>query len=211
MTLLAVDYSQVELRIMAHMTEEPTLIEAFQQGQDIHAATAAVIFEKPMEEVTKYDRNFAKRVNFGILYGMGAFRLARESNLTLAEARVFIDTYFSRLPNVLNYIEETKEMARTKGYVETLFGRKRFFPQLAREGAGRNEVQQAEREAIKVELGPAQRRVARLRAQLNRLERRAGYATVQVAVVTGEEAAVLKAGDKVLVTSKAFNPVLVKI
>lgn len=148
MALLAVDYSQVELRIMAHMTLEPTLIEAFQQGQDIHAATAAVIFGKPLEEVTKFDRNFAKRVNFGILYGMGAFRLARESDLTLAEARVFIDTYFSRLPNVLKYIEETKEKARTQGYVETLFGRKRYFPQLAREGAGRNEVQQAEREAI---------------------------------------------------------------
>ena len=148
MALLAVDYSQVELRIMAHMTQEPTLIEAFQQGQDIHAATAAVIYGKPLEEVTKFDRNFAKRINFGILYGMGAFRLARESDLTLAEARVFIDTYFGRLPNVLKYIEDTKEKARTQGYVETLFGRKRYFPQLSRAGAGRNEVQQAEREAI---------------------------------------------------------------
>src|SRR5690606_5983734 len=137
-----------ELRIMAHWTQEPALIEAFQQGQDIHAATAAVIFGKPLEEVTKFDRNFAKRVNFGILYGMGAFRLARESNLTLAEARVFIDTYFRGVPDVLTYLEETMEKGRTQGNVETMVGRRRYFPQLAREGAGRVEVQQAEREAI---------------------------------------------------------------
>lgn len=148
-SLLSVDYSQVELRILAHIADEPTLLEAFQQGQDIHAATASVVYGIPLDRVTKEQRIFAKRVNFGVLYGMGAFRLARDSNLTLAEARSFIDTYFSRLPKVQEYIENTKQMAREQGYVQTLFGRKRRFPQLHRVAKGNaNVIQQAEREAI---------------------------------------------------------------
>ncbi len=146
--LLAVDYSQIELRIMAHVSQEPTLLEAFRENEDIHAATAAIVYSIPLEEVTKAQRNFAKRVNFGVLYGMGAFRLARDSNLTLAESRAFIDTYFSRLPNVERYLEATKQKARDLGYVETLFGRKRRFP-ILKSGAGNfNLIQQAEREAI---------------------------------------------------------------
>lgn len=146
--LLSVDYSQVELRIMAHMAQEPTLIEAFRQGQDIHAATAAVIYNVPLEEVTKEQRIFAKRVNFGVMYGMGAFRLARESNLTFAEAKRFIDTYFSRLPKVNEYLEKTKRDARELGYVKTMFGRKRFFPQLRGSTGNSSAIQTAEREAI---------------------------------------------------------------
>ncbi len=103
MYLLAVDYSQVELRIMAHVSKEPTLLEAFEQGQDIHAATAAIVNNIPLDQVTKEQRTFAKRVNFGLLYGMGGFRLARDSDLTLAQANDFIKTYFDRLPNVQLY------------------------------------------------------------------------------------------------------------
>ncbi len=144
--LLSVDYSQVELRIMAHIASEPYLIEAFQQGQDIHAATAAVVNNIPIENVTKSLRSFAKRVNFGLLYGMGAFRLARESDLTHAEAAAFIETYFSRLPGVKAYLEKAKQLAKDEGYLTTLFGRRRSFPGL-RHG-NRNLQQQAEREAI---------------------------------------------------------------
>ncbi len=125
--LLSVDYSQVELRVMAHISQDKTLLEAFAQDQDIHAATAAAVFGVPLEEVTYEQRSFAKRVNFGLMYGMGAFRLARDSDLTLAEAEKFIQQYFKRLPNVERYIRETKEKARKQGYLETLFGRKRRF------------------------------------------------------------------------------------
>jgi DNA polymerase-1 len=143
--LLSVDYSQVELRIMAHVTKEPTLLRAFEEGQDIHAATAAVLYGVPLDKVEKGQRIFAKRVNFGVLYGMGAFRLARDSNLTLAQAREFIDTYFRRLPNVKQYIDGTIELARRQGYLTTLYGRRRTFPDLH---AGGTQRAAAEREAI---------------------------------------------------------------
>lgn len=144
--LLAVDYSQVELRIMAHVTREPTLLEAFAQGQDIHAATAALVNNVPIEQVTKSQRSFAKRVNFGILYGMGAFRLARESDLTLPQAEAFIKTYFERLPGVRAYLDKAKHLAYTNGYLTTLFGRRRTFPGLKH--GNRNIQTSAEREAI---------------------------------------------------------------
>jgi len=145
--ILSVDYSQVELRIMAHITQEPALLEAFLQGQDIHAATAGVINNVAIQNVTKEMRIFAKRVNFGILYGMGAFRLARDSNLTHAQATAFINTYFERLPGVSAYLEKAKRLAREQGYLTTLFGRKRKFPALAG-GGNRNLQAAAEREAI---------------------------------------------------------------
>lgn len=147
--LLSVDYSQVELRIMAHITREPTLLEAFEQGQDIHAATAAIVNRIPIEQVTKEQRIFAKRVNFGVLYGMGAFRLARESDLTLAESQAFIDRYFESLPGVLQYLDKAKRLARQRdGYLTTMFGRRRNFPALQLERVNRNLQQAAEREAI---------------------------------------------------------------
>ena len=146
MKLLSVDYSQVELRIMAHVSKEPTLLAAFEQGQDIHAATAAIVHNIPIEAVTKNQRNFAKRVNFGLLYGMGAFRLARDSELTLAQANDFIKTYFDRLPNVQVYLDTAKQLAYDMGYLTTLFGRRRTFPGLHE--ANRNVRMQAEREAI---------------------------------------------------------------
>ena len=141
--LLAVDYSQIELRVLAHISQDATLLEAFAQGQDIHAATAATVYGIPLDQVTYEQRSFAKRVNFGLIYGMGAFRLARDSELTLAEAEAFIRTYFDRLPGVEKYIEETKHKATTEGYLTTLFGRKRYFPTLAA-GRGDRQSQQGE-------------------------------------------------------------------
>ncbi len=147
MTLLAVDYSQVELRIMAHVSQEPTLIEAFHQGQDIHSATAALVNGIPLEQVTKDMRSFAKRVNFGLLYGMGAFRLARDSDLTLAEADAFIKAYFERLPRVREYLDKAKRLAASEGYLTTMFGHRRYFPAL--QGTGNRQLRaSAEREAI---------------------------------------------------------------
>ncbi len=129
--LLAVDYSQVELRILAHISQDETLLQAFRDGQDIHKATAAAIYGIPLEDINYEKRSFAKRINFGLLYGMGAYRLARESDLTLEEARKFIDTYFARLPGVKRYLDETKKQANEEGYVETLFGRRGNFRALA--------------------------------------------------------------------------------
>ncbi len=150
--LLSVDYSQIELRILAHISQDATLLEAFAQEQDIHAATAAAVYGVPLETVTKEQRNFAKRVNFGLIYGMGAYRLARDSDLTLAEARAFIETYFQRLPRVRKYIEDTKQAARMPDGLSTLFGRKRRFPILERAQAGERgnqvAIQAEERVAI---------------------------------------------------------------
>lgn len=126
--LLSVDYSQIELRILAHISNDTTLLEAFSRDEDIHAATAAAVFGIQLDAVTYEQRSFAKRVNFGLIYGMGAYRLARDSDLTLAEARKFIDTYFKRLPDVERYLNETKHQAKELGFVETLFGRRRYFP-----------------------------------------------------------------------------------
>ncbi|MFZ4816201.1 MAG: DNA polymerase I [Phototrophicaceae bacterium] len=142
--LLSVDYSQVELRIMAHMADEPYLKRAFADGQDIHAATAAIVNGVTLDQVTYAMRSFAKRVNFGLLYGMGAFRLSRDSEMTMAEADRFIKTYFQQLPQVERYIKETKAKMHADNYVETLFGRRRYF------ASATNAVESArmEREAI---------------------------------------------------------------
>ncbi|MBC7813243.1 MAG: DNA polymerase I [Burkholderiales bacterium] len=147
--LLSADYSQVELRIMAHISQDPTMLDAFRQGQDIHATTASIVYGVPMDEVTKDQRIFAKRVNFGVLYGMGAYRLARDSNLTFAEAEDFIRKYFERFPRVREYLDGTIQKAEELGYVETLFGRRRNFAILkGGKNKGRQEVRTAEREAI---------------------------------------------------------------
>jgi DNA polymerase-1 len=145
--LVGADYSQVELRILAHVTGDEGLRAAFHENQDIHATTAAVVYGIPVNQVNKSQRSFAKSVNFGVLYGMGAYRLARESNLTLAEAEDFIRTYFERFPKVRQYLDRTRRMAIEQGYVETLLGRRRHFPDL--QGFNnRQEQARAEREAI---------------------------------------------------------------
>jgi len=145
--LLAVDYSQIELRVMAHISADETLIEAFKQGLDIHTATAATVSGIAPEDVTYEQRSFAKRVNFGLMYGMGAFRLARDSELTLAEAEEFITTYFERLPGVERYIEDTKAFVHDKGYTETLYGRRREYPAIMG-GTNRRSMAAEERAAI---------------------------------------------------------------
>jgi DNA polymerase-1 len=144
--LLAVDYSQIELRVLAHMSGDPTLKQAFFDGQDIHKATAAAVNGIDIADVTYEQRSFAKRVNFGLIYGMGAFRLARDSNMTLAEAEDFIRRYFARLPYVQSYLQGSKDKARTPEGLTTLAGRRRTFPALMNPRAGR-QVQQAEERA----------------------------------------------------------------
>ena len=145
--LLSVDYSQVELRIVAHISGDEAMIAAFRAGQDIHAATAAAIYGVPLEAVTPQMRRHAKAINFGLIYGMSPFGLTRTTDLTLAEAENFVEAYFKRFPGVKRYIEETRRKAAEQGYVETLLGRRRYFPELQKP-ANRNARLRAEREAI---------------------------------------------------------------
>jgi DNA polymerase-1 len=127
---LDVDYSQIELRVMAHISEDKTLMDAFAAGQDIHRATAAAIYGISPDEVDYKMRDFAKRVNFGLMYGMGARRLARESELAYNDAVKFIERYFERIPGVKRYLDETEQFVKEHGYVETLLGRRRGFAAL---------------------------------------------------------------------------------
>lgn len=129
--LLAVDYSQVELRIVAHMSKDEAMLAAFKANQDIHAATASAIYEVPIEKVTKEQRRHAKAINFGLIYGMSPFGLSRSTGLTLSEAENFVNAYFKRFPLVKEYLDGLRKMAMQQGYVETLLGRRRYFPNLA--------------------------------------------------------------------------------
>jgi len=145
-TMVAADYSQIELRIMAHLSGDGGLMNAFALGKDIHQATAAEIFGVPLESVTTEERRSAKAVNFGLIYGMSAFGLAKQLNVPRGVAQEYINLYFSRYPGVLNYMESTKEQAKSNGYVETLMGRRLYLPDInARNGQLR---QYAERTAI---------------------------------------------------------------
>jgi DNA polymerase-1 len=128
--LLAVDYSQVELRIAAHMAEDQAMLAAFRVGQDIHAATAAAIYGISLDEVNKDQRRHAKAINFGLIYGMSAFGLTRTTDLTLAEAEDFVTEYFRKFPGVKRYLDGIRRQAAQQGYVETLLGRRRYFPGL---------------------------------------------------------------------------------
>jgi len=146
---LAADYSQVELRVLAHISQDEALIKAFREDQDIHNTTAAAVYGIPVEEVTYDQRRFAKAVNFGLIYGMGAFRLARDSELTLSEAEEYIHAYFEQFPGINAYLEETKATARELGYVETLLGHRRYFPIFASNFRVNRQVEQrSEREAV---------------------------------------------------------------
>ena len=132
---LSADYSQIELRLMAHFSQDPHLVQAFRSGQDIHAATAAKIFNVPIEEVTKDQRRQAKTANFGIIYGISAFGLAQQLDCSRSEAKALIDGYFAAFPGVIDYIERQKELARRQGYAVTLFGRKRYLPDIVSHNA----------------------------------------------------------------------------
>lgn len=127
---LSADYSQIELRLMAHFSQDEHMLAAFRTGQDIHAATAAKIYGLPIEHVSKDQRRKAKTANFGIIYGISAFGLAQQLDCSRAEAKQLIDDYFAAFPRVISYIESQKELARSRGYAETLFGRKRYLPDI---------------------------------------------------------------------------------
>ncbi|AMO54350.1 DNA polymerase I [Endozoicomonas montiporae CL-33] len=144
--LIAADYSQIELRIMAHLSGDRGLLEAFANGLDIHKATASEVFGVTLDDVTSEQRRSAKAINFGLIYGMSSFGLSKQLNISRKSAQEYIDLYFDRYPGVLRYMETTKESARDKGYVETLFGRRLYLPEInARNGMRR---QGAERTAI---------------------------------------------------------------
>lgn len=132
---LSADYSQIELRLMAHFSQDPHLMEAFRNGQDVHAATAAKIFGVPLDAVTKDQRRRAKTANFGIIYGISAFGLAQQLDCPRGEAKQLIDDYFAAFPRVIDFIEQQKAFARSHGYVETLFGRKRYLPDILSQNA----------------------------------------------------------------------------
>ena len=127
---LSADYSQIELRLLAHFSQDEHLLKAFRSGQDIHAATAAKIFNLPIEQISKDQRRRAKTANFGIIYGISAFGLAQQLDCSRTEAKQLIDDYFAAFPRVISYIEQQKEIARQRGYAETLFGRKRYLPDI---------------------------------------------------------------------------------
>ncbi len=145
--LVACDYSQIELRIMAHLSEDPALLRAFESGADVHRATAAEVFGKAsLDEVTPNERRAAKAINFGLMYGMSAFGLAKQLGIARGEAQDYIALYFSRYPGVSDYMERTRQQARELGYVETVFGRRLYLPYID----ARNQAQRAgaERAAI---------------------------------------------------------------
>jgi DNA polymerase-1 len=146
--LLSVDYSQIELRIVAHMAHDEAMLSAFRAGQDIHAATAAAIYSVPLAEVTKEMRRHAKAINFGLIYGMSAFGLTRSTELTLAEAEDFVKAYFAQFPGVKKYLDGIRKSAAQDGYVETLLGRRRYFPLLKETKSNVTARNREEREAI---------------------------------------------------------------
>ena len=173
--ILSADYSQIELRLMAHFSQDEHLLQAFRNGQDIHAATAAKIFKVPIEQVTKDQRRQAKTANFGILYGISAFGLAQQLDCSRSEAKQLIDDYFAAFPKIQSFIEAQKAFAREHLYVETLFGRKRYLPDIVshnatvRAFAERNAVnapvQGTAADIIKIAMVTIHRRLKELNAQ----------------------------------------------
>ena len=144
--IVAIDYSQIELRIMAHLSDDPGLVSAFSEGRDVHKATAAEIFGVDLADVTSDQRRSAKAVNFGLIYGMSAFGLAKQLDISRNRAQEYMDKYFERYPNVSAYMEDTRQQASEQGYVETLFGRRLYLPDIKAKNAMRRKG--AERAAI---------------------------------------------------------------
>ena len=145
-TMVAADYSQIELRIMAHLSNDPSLVRAFSQGKDIHRATAAEIMAVDEAEVTSEQRRHAKAVNFGLIYGMSAFGLAKQLGVGRKEAQDYINVYFERYPGVRKYMDDTRAKGSQQGFVETLFGRRLYLPEINSKNAMRRQA--AERTAI---------------------------------------------------------------
>jgi DNA polymerase I len=149
-SLLSIDYSQIELRLMAHLSQDPRLQAAFRAGQDIHKATAAEVFGVPLDQVTGEQRRAVKAINFGLIYGMSAFGLAKQLDIPRAEAQSYMDTFFARYAGVKAYMDRTREQAREQGYVETLMGRRLYLPNIRSKNAAQR--QYAERTAINAPL-----------------------------------------------------------
>ena len=145
-SLVAADYSQIELRIMAHLSGDPALLRAFAEDRDVHQATAAEVFSTPLDQVSADQRRSAKAINFGLMYGMSAFGLARQLGIGRGDAQKYMDLYFERYPGVRRYMEQTRSQAREKGYVETVFGRRLYLPEIQSRNAALR--QYAERSAI---------------------------------------------------------------
>jgi DNA polymerase I len=148
--LVSADYSQIELRLLAHIADIPVLRESFARGEDIHARTASEVFGVPMEGMDPMTRRRAKAINFGIIYGISGFGLARQLGITQGEARTYIDAYFTRYPGIRAYMERTKEEARINGYVSTPSGRRCWVPGIADKNPARRGY--AERQAINAPL-----------------------------------------------------------
>ncbi len=147
--LLDCDYSQVELRLLAHLSRDPELMGAFHRGEDVHASTAAAVFGVPLASVTKEQRSLAKAINFGLMYGMGNYGLSSRTDLSVAEASAFIEAYFARFSRVREYLDATVRRAQEQGYVETLLGRRRYFPELRLGNAANVAIRRAaERAAV---------------------------------------------------------------
>ncbi len=144
--IVSADYSQIELRIMAHISEDPGLLRAFQEGLDVHRATASEVFGVPVDAVTSEQRRYAKTINFGLIYGMGAFGLAQSLGIEQKAAKDYIDRYFTRFAGVKTYMDQTRESAKELGYVKTLFGRRIYLPEI--KGANGPRRAGAERQAI---------------------------------------------------------------
>ncbi len=144
--ILSADYSQIELRIMAHLSQDPGLLQAFDEGADIHRATAAEVFGLPPKDVTDEQRRHAKAINFGLIYGMSAFGLARQLRIDRSAAQEYVNLYFARYPGVKHFMDETRARAHERGYVETIFGRRLYLPEINASNHARR--QYAERTAI---------------------------------------------------------------
>ena len=129
-TLLAADYSQIELRVLAHYSQDPSLLEAFHRGEDIHSATSSLVYDVPISEVTADMRRFAKILNFGVLYGLTAYGISRQTDLNPEQGQQFIDLYFERYPGIREYVDDTIDACKADGYVETLLGRRRYLPDI---------------------------------------------------------------------------------
>ncbi len=149
-SLLSIDYSQIELRLMAHLSGDPRLQDAFKKGLDIHQATAAEVFGLSPEQVTSDQRRAAKAINFGLIYGMSAFGLAKQLGIARSEAGSYMEKFFERYAGVKQFMDETKEKARTQGFVETLFGRRLYLPNIRSKNQAQR--QYAERTAINAPL-----------------------------------------------------------
>jgi DNA polymerase-1 len=143
---MAADYSQIELRIMAHLSDDPGLLEAFANDRDVHQATAAEVFGVALDAVDSDQRRLAKTINFGLIYGMSPFGLARRLGIPRGAAQQYVDRYFARYPGVKRYMDERRAQAREDGYVETVFGRRLYLPEIR--SKNRNMQQYAERSAI---------------------------------------------------------------